>query len=317
MARPSTKDRARRLLALLPYLSETGAIPLTDLALKVGSDVDTVAEDLGVLALCGADQFDPGTLVDVYVEGGHAVVSSALPALERPLKLTPAEARALATALESVGIGPASSLVRRLAEVAAQEPDIDGIARTVRATYAPGGHAAVIAALGAAAMATRAVTIAYYSASRGETTSRVVHPYALHMWRGAWYLLAWCESAGEERTFRVDRITGVKMTSRTFERPAGLPAGAEPLPDLGSLPRATVRFAASAPDLNDRDWPGATFEVRDDGSVIASVPYAGTAWIARKIAARLGDAELTGPTELRTAIAHAARGLLDTLEDPA
>jgi proteasome accessory factor C len=315
MARPSAALRARRLLALLPYLSETGAIPLEDLAMKVGSDVDTVAEDLGVLALCGADQLDPGTFVDVYVEDGRAVVSSALPALERPLKLTPAEARALATALESIGVDPASPLPRRLAEVAAQEPDIDGIARTVRATYAPGGHAAVIAALGAAAMATRAVTIGYHSASRGETTSRVVHPYALHMWRGAWYLLAWCESAAEERTFRIDRITGVKMTDRAFERPASLSRRAEPLPDLGSLPRATVRFAASAPDLNDRVWPGATFEGQDDGSVLASVPYAGTAWIARKVAARLGDAEIVAPAEVRAKVADAARGLLDSLED--
>ena len=124
---------------------------------------------------------------------------------------------------------------------------------------------------------------------------------------------AYCESAGEQRTFRVDRITAVEMTTRRFERPEGLAAAADPLPGLDALPRASVRFAKDAADLTERDWPGSTFERNPDGSVTASVPFAGTSWIARRVVARLGEAEVISPPEVRAAVTETARGMLSTL----
>lgn len=312
MARPSATDRARRLLVLLPYLSRQRTIPLAELAQVTGTDKATVAADLTLLSLCGSDDWN---LVGVYVEGDTAEVFSDLPALERPVRLTAAEARALATALEAIGVDPASDLARRLADVAAQGPDLEELGRCVRSSLAPDGQAAVIAALSYAGGARTAARIRYFSADRGTDSVRAVHPYSLYAWRGAWYLLAFCETAGEERTFRVDRITAVEQTSAGFERPEGLPASPAPLPDLAALPRATVRFRADAPDLNDRYWPGASFALQEDGSVVASVPYAGTAWIASRIAARLGEAEVTDPKEVRRAVAARAARLLETLRN--
>jgi predicted DNA-binding transcriptional regulator YafY len=310
MARPSAADRARRLLALLPYLGRQRTIPLQELATATGTDVATLAADLTLLSMCGSDDWN---LVGVLVEGDVAEVFSALPALERPVRLTPPEARALATALEAIGIEPASDLPRRLSDVAGHGPDLEELGRCVRSSLAPGGQAAVIAALTYAAGARTAARIRYFSTERGGDSVRAVRPYALYAWRGAWYLLAYCEAAGEERTFRVDRITAVEQTHVPFERPEGLPATLAPLPDFASLPRATVRFLADAPDLNDRDWPGATFAPQEDGSVVASVPYAGCAWIASKVAARLGEAEVAGPDEVRSAVASRAARLLETL----
>ena len=142
---------------------------------------------------------------------------------------------------------------------------------------------------------------------------RVVRPYTLYLWRGSWYLLAYCEKNREARTFRVDRISSIASTGTRFERPADLPASPGPLPDLESLPRATVRFATDGPDLNDRDWPGARFERAGDGSVTAKVPYAGTTWLARKVAARLGEAQVLFPEELRQSVAEAAQKMLEEL----
>lgn len=318
MGRPNASDHARRLLALLPHLSvetpgEEVRLSLRALARAVGETPETVAADIAVLALCGTDQYDPGALVSVFVEGDAVIVAAPLPALERPVRLTPAEARALTTALEGIGVGPDSALTAKLAAVAAHDPDLEGIARTVRADHAADGQAAKIAALEMAAVSGHIAAIAYVSTAGGAST-RSVHPYALYRWRGSWYLLAHCESAGEQRTFRLDRIGGVRVTERTFERPEHPVRAAEPLPDLDALPRAIVRFDRAEPDLTDRDWPGATFETRDDGSVLASVPYAGTAWIARKVAARLGEAEVIGPAEVRAAVAATARGLLAEAE---
>jgi predicted DNA-binding transcriptional regulator YafY len=313
MPRPSSSDRARRLLALLPYLSEQRAIPLAQLAEITGTDAATVASDITVLSMCGGGAGDPLDLVGVCVDGDVAEVFAELPALDRPVRLTPVEARALVTALEVVGVDPASDLAKRLASVGAQEPDLSEVARTVRAAFAQGGHAAVIAALSAAASERVSVRIAYEPADGGPPVERVVRPYTLYLWRGSWYLLAFCEKAHEERTFRVDRISSIASTGKRFERPADLPASPGPLPDLDSLPRATVRFATDAPDLNDRDWPGARFERAGDGSVTAKVPYAGTTWLSRKVAARLGSAQVLFPEELRHAVAEAARKILEEL----
>lgn len=311
MARPSSNERARRLLALLPYLSEQRTIPLADLARVTGTDEATIAADLTMLSLCGVDDWD---LVGVYVEGGEAEVFSDLPALERPVRLTAPEARALLFALEAVGMEAGSALPKRLAEVAAHASDVEDVARTVRSALAPQGEASMLAALGYAASAGTVVEIRYRSAEGGSEPVRAVRPYELHNWRGAWYLLAWCERAGEERTFRVDRIAGVEPTQRRFEPRPERAEAFTPVPEVATLPVATVVFSTDAPDLSDREWPGAVFEPGEDGTVVASVPYAGTAWIARKVAARLGDAVVTAPEEVRQAVAARSRSLLDALQ---
>ena len=315
MAETSAADRARRMLALLPFLREQRAVPLAELARSVGSDEAQVADDLSVLSLCGGDERDPGQLVGVLVEDGVAQVFADLPALERPVRLTHAEARALLTAVQAIGADSTTTLVPKLAEFASRADEPADIAATVRAAFAPGGQAAVLAALNAAAEHRISARIGYTSLSSGAETSRVVHPYALYRWRDAWYLVAFCETASEQRTFRVDRITSVRSTGEVFAVPIGATPAANPLPDLESMPRATVRFALDAPDLNDRDWPGAVFERDADGSVIASVPYAGTAWIARAVASRLGDGEVLAPGEVREAVATMARSMLDEMTD--
>lgn len=313
MAETSASQRARRLLALLPFLREQRSVPLAELARSVGCDEAQLADDLSVLSLCGSDERDPSQLVGVLVEDGVALVFADLPALERPVRLTHAEARALTTALQAVGAD--SGLVRKLTAFAARPASDEAVASTVRAAFAPGGQAAVLAALTVAAEHRVAARIGYVSSSSGAEAVRVVRPYSLYRWRDAWYLVAYCETAGEQRTFRVDRITSVETTGVPFPKPQGFAPGASPLPDLESLPRATIRFSSDTPDLNDRDWPGATFERAANGTVTASVPYAGTAWVARAVIARLGDAEVIAPPDVRSAVEASARDMLDGLED--
>jgi len=310
MPEDSAALRARRLLALVPFLRERRAIPIAELADAVGSDESQVAGDLTVLSMCGSDERDPMQLVGVMVEHGVAKVFADLPALERPVRLTQAEARALATALQAIGAGADSPLAAKLTAFATRSVDPEDLASTVRAAFAPSGQAALLASLAIHAERHVSARIGYVSATTGAESSRAVRPYALYRWRDVWYLVAFCETAGEERTFRVDRITGVATTGTPFEPPAGFTAVASPLPDLDSLPRATVRFSSDAPDLNERDWPGAVFRRASDGTVVADVPYAGESWISRALIARLGDAEVLQPAHLRVAVADSARKML-------
>ncbi len=305
--RPSTAERARRMLALLPHLRDRGTMPLADLASAVGSDAVSLAEDLTTLSLCGADERDPMALVAVYVEDGAAVVWGDLPALERPVRLTAAEARALLAALDALGVALDGDLSGRLAGIAETGFDADALARTVRAAASPGGIAHTHALLATCATAGRCARIVYTPQGASEAGPRLVEPWRLFFSRGAWYLHAFSIDADAERTYRLDRISGVEPAAGSFTPPSDLPDAIDSAPDPALLPRAEIVFAHDAPDLTERDWPGATFDRRPDGTVVASVPYAGTGWIARKVAARLGDAVVTGPDAVRTSVGAIAR----------
>jgi len=304
--------RARRLLALLPYLATQGDYALADVAARAGADRATLAEDLMTLSMCGTDPRDPNKMVSVFVEGDLVTIFGPLPSLDLPVRLTPGEARALAAALETAGKDAADPLLGRLIAVAAEGLDPQELASTVKAAFADGGAAGIYAVLLDAMTTHEVVRVRHAGAEDIHERERLVRPWALAARRGTWYLRGWSEGSEAERTFRLDRISSVEATGRNFDASEvpDSPGEFDPLASLPEAPRAEVRFALDAPDLTPRDWPGATFEPQPDGSVLSSVPYTGTGWIARKIASRLGDAEVLRPIEVRKAVERMARDLL-------
>jgi predicted DNA-binding transcriptional regulator YafY len=46
---------------------------------------------------------------------------------------------------------------------------------------------------------------------------RPVHPLVLEFWGKVWTLGAWCETRADFRTFRVDRMLGLRAAGRSFE----------------------------------------------------------------------------------------------------
>jgi proteasome accessory factor C len=305
MTRRAPGDPVRRLLALVPLLRQEGAHSLAGLARALGTDVASVAADLETLSTCGADERDPSTNIAVYVDGEHAVVFGDLPALSAAVRLTAAEAGAVRAALELCGDAPDSALACKLAAVAA--PRSGAEARAVGASVAPGDSAHTYALLAVCAAAHRVARVEYLRYGDREPRTRLVHPWRLFLERGVWYVQLFSETSGAVRTYRLDRILKAEATGRAFDAPEPLPPVPTVLPDPAALPSAEVLFAHDGFDLNGRDWPGATFERREDGTVLASVPYAGTRWIARKVAAWLGDATVLSPDEVREAVMSVAQ----------
>ncbi len=306
-ARPTAAEQARRLLVLLPHLRGQGSRSLSDLAAATRTDEVTVADDLTKLSMCGTDDRDPNALVGVLVDGDEAIVFGVLPALGEPVRLTSSEARALLAALDACAVGPESSLIERLTAMTQTTTDPDSLTRSVRASVAPDGVAHTLARLGSLASACATARMTYTSQGSAQTSERVVRPLRCLYSRGAWYLIAWDEGVREQRTFRLDRISAVEPTGDHFVRPEGQIAATDVAPDPAALPRADVIFRQDVPDLTPREWPGAEFERQVDGSVMASVPFAGTRWISRRIASRLGDAMVVGPADVRAAVAEVAR----------
>lgn len=307
MAKPSATERARRLLAILHVFEPGTEVALSDVAEALGTDVDTVASDLEMLSCCGVAPYEADGLVPLYVENGVVTVFGELPALDEPVRLSAREASALFSALQAAGMSATDPLPKKLLAAAGTDVDAAAIERQLRAAVAPGAGY-TLGPLMFAQQQCRVVRIEYRAYGRLTETERTLEPMSLLQERGAWYVRGLVRETGKVQTFRVDRIRNARLTTETFA-PCPPPA-ADTAPDSSlsteGLPVATVRLN-TAEDYSERDWPGAwVTSIHEDGITLA-VPYAGTAWVARQVAARLGGAEVLDPAELREAVAELAR----------
>ena len=311
MPRPSSGDAARRLIALLGQLTPGMSMPVADLAEKLGTTPAQLADDLGTLSLCGIAPYTPDQMVDVFVVDGMVEVYSPLPAVDAPVRLSPAEAEALAAALAAAGFTADDPLAAKLLAAASTGFDGSALERTLRSAIAT-HDSGVFETLASAASGFDVVAIEYQAEGASEPTTREIEPQQLFAERGAWYVSAWCRTAAGWRTFRVDRVrmaevTGEGFEPRVAEEPTGAAAAGAPsafAPE--GLPLATLRFAPGETFVA-REWPGGRVVASEpDGTTVAEVPFAGTGWIARRVAARLGKVEVAAPGDVRAAVVMAA-----------
>lgn len=309
MPKPSASLRAKRLLAILHLFTPNTRIPLTAIAEAIGADIPETIRDLESLACCGVAPYTPDALLPVYIEGGYVEVYGDLPALERAVRLSAAEAQALAAALQAAGLSASDPLVTKIGAVAGDNVNMEGIAHLVR-TAAPGrsAQASTLKTLSFALSENRPVVIVYRSVGADAETERTIEPLGLVQERGAWYVEAFCRKAGALRTFRVDRIrTAVAGEPLPERRKFSLTGAAF---EAAGLPLARLRFTADEP-FAAREWPGATVTKRTAvGDTLVDVPYAGTGWIARQVVARLGGVEVVEPAEVRSAVEELANAEL-------
>jgi proteasome accessory factor C len=309
LASGGAAERATRLLTLLPRLERGGRLSLADLGDELGVSADVLMTDLTLLSMCGVPPYSPDALVDVEVDGEEVVVGSDPPAIERRIRLTASEARALAAAMESCGVDASA----RTLQAALAGPEEAQLEAAVRMLLVPGpGEGSAYACVAGALERAEAIEIDYFTASRGETSRRTVLPLRLVNDAGEWYLHAFCTSVEGTRTFRLDRIESCRPTGETFERPAD--DGSEPvLFDPEGLPVAEVRFDPGEPDVDERTFPGASFEELDDGSTLARIPYGNPRWLARRVVGRLGRAAVVSPPDLQESVGSLAKSLSEAV----
>jgi len=295
---------------LIGMLEPGTEIPLSELAGTLGVSASQVASDLEMLSMCGIAPYSPGDLVPLYVEGDTVQIYGAMPALDRRVRLSSAEARALAAALQAAGRDSTDPLVKRLLHAASDIADPGEIERVVRTTTGadPGTHTT----LASAARHSEAVRITYQTGGTETLTERVIEPHALLNERGVWYVEAFCRTAGAIRTFRIDRVADTTRTGEHFE-PGPISVPGRALPTEG-LPRAVVHLAPGV-EVPEREWPGVRVVSENDSGTLVEVPYAGTGWIARQVASFLGAARVREPAEVREAVAQLAASELVALTD--
>lgn len=135
---------------------------------------------------------------------------------------------------------------------------LDAVLGSLTFTAPPGEstapEAGVLLAIADAMRHHRPVSIRY-TAADGRRSERTLHPYGLVAHSGRWYVTGADPAIGEERTFRLDRVTGTRTLAGVFEPPAGLDPAEQLLASLAAAPyrhEVSLRVQGTAEQIRTR-----------------------------------------------------------------
>jgi proteasome accessory factor C len=312
--RPSGRaaERLRRLLVLVPYVVQHPGTSLAELASLFESTEGELLDDLNLLFMSGLPPYGPGDLVDVDVSDGRVWIGMA-DYFARPVRLTQSEALALylkgKALLGAPGLEEAPALrsaLEKLEGVLGSEL-LEGLSGRVEVGSTGQGARALTALRRASARHDR-VEIDYYTASRGELTTRRIDPEHVFSAIGHWYVVAWDANRDEERLFRVDRIRAVRQTGEVFE-PRGLAGPGRPL-----YTRTERDFPVTLLLGPGARWVVEYYETervrKRDGALEVTLPAKDLPWLAKLVLRLGGEASVVDPPELREMVGRTARETL-------
>ena len=252
MTRPGgpSSERLGRLLNLVPYLLARPGVPIAQAAADLGATEAQLRDDLELLWVCGLPGYGPGDLIDMAFDGDRVTITYDA-GINRPLRLNPDEATALVVALrmlaETPGIAQREAILRALAKIESAAGEYADAPVAVRSPHSGGDDR--LATVRAAVERGQALRIVYYTATRDETTERVIDPMRVVVVGDRSYVEAWCRRAQAVRLFRVDRIDALTE----LDEPAAPPPQAQsnlvdeqvfrPDPEL---PLITIRIGRGA-----------------------------------------------------------------------
>jgi proteasome accessory factor C len=215
-----TAGRLTRILAMLPWVIAHPGTPVDEVCSRFGYTRAELVRDLQLIFMCGLPGYGPGDLIYADIEDDRVVVETADYFADAP-RLSPAEALALlASGMTVLASGQGSEELASAVDKLGSALFPEGEPLTIDVEAEP----ELVTLLRQAAAAAEAVEITYSSLGRGETTERVVEPWAVFSSLGNWYLRAHCRRAGGERVFRIDRIRRATPTGERFTPPPGSPS---------------------------------------------------------------------------------------------
>ena len=287
-------EKAARMLDLVPFISSHQGIPTPELAAEFGISVEELLSDLNSLWMCGDNRFD---LIDIQFDSGYVTIRNA-ETLNLIRSLSQQEIVAVLLGLD---------LIEK--DLPEDREDLHGdikglriklgleIARTVDAT--PAQDSQINSTICQALVRQGRLSITYYSPTDDEVSVREISP--LHMSRSdnRDFLIAFCESAGAQRTFRIDRIQSATL----------LESKVVPMSETQSdNVRSSVSVKISRNLRKSRESLG-TF-ISGEGSTVEVSTYS-AAWLSRTVMSAAGAIEVTSSPEIRGEIASMARKALD------
>lgn len=302
-------DELTRQLNLLPYFQRHPNRTVMEAARDLGLQPAEIMEDLNRLWMCGLPGLLPGDLVELEHSYTSVKIHNAQ-GMDKPLRLTPTEAGVLLLTLESLENLPGLTDQEAVVSAAEKLRRIMGDYTTaVYDSVADGesdGDNATLSVLRDALQHNRQVCFTYHSHSSDTTRIRQVSPARIFTHEGAAYVRAWEEAAGDHRTFRIDRIRDITITTATAQpHLARLRFSADDPFDVGGdtgrvffLLREDATWLA---DYMSMDVSGESEFITDDAGITwvpASRPLYSRDWFVRFSISQADRMKVTGPTSL-------------------
>jgi predicted DNA-binding transcriptional regulator YafY len=308
-----------RVLTLLELLQSGGTRTIAELSDRLGVDGRTVRRYVDQLVD-----------LDVPVEsvrgryGGYRLANGhRLP----PLMLSDDEALAvllglikgrranLTTAQRTANETAAAKIRRVLPKHIARR--LDALLESLEFTDRPGKpdapDADILLTLADAASHRRPVTIRYTD-REGRHTERTLHAHGIVVHAGRWYVTGEDAQIGENRTFRLDRITDARTRPGSFEKPAG-PGPAQRLVEAFATAEyryeVTLRIDATAEQIRAHlpETVAQPSPVTDEGWRKVELRVERLDWLPAIFAALDRPFVIERPGELRDLVAERAERL--------
>jgi predicted DNA-binding transcriptional regulator YafY len=260
--------------------------------------------------------------VPIFYDNGYKLASdNFLP----PLNFTFEEYACLKLALESSPLGKTGTSAAVLKQVQAKvEAGLSRITKEKKRTARNTAHIDIdttlaqekaekfYAAIESAASSQSCLEIDYETIDHG-LTHRMVEPYFIIFRGRAFYFVAFCRLRQEFRTFRIDRVCGLRTTSERFRRQKDI----NPRDYFGDSWRLysgepveiVVRFSGSAARVVKAGSHHPKEEIVDenDGTVLYRVVVSGIEEIQRWILGFGDEAEVVAPKALRDNLKRVGR----------
>ena len=279
MSRPAAEERLGRLLAIVPWVAANDGPTIAEVCRRFEVTERELLADLELLFLCGVYPFTPDVLIEVDIADGRVWLRFA-DYFRRPLRLTGPEGLALMGAASALLGVPGADADGALARALAKLETVLGVGASDALDVELGPAVpGLLAKVQAAATSRHRIEVDYYSFGRDERTTRVVEPWRVFNTHGQWYVAGWCDQAGAERLFRVDRISRVKVLDETFEPPAEPPDGR--LFHHTDDDRVVVLDLAPAARWVAEQYPNEGVSERPDGSLRVWLRVSEPAWLER------------------------------------
>ena len=295
--------RTARLLDLVPYLASHQGIALLSLAKEFDVSQSQMVADLTTLWMCGLPGYTPLELMELSFESGFVTIHNA-ETLAHPRTLSDEESIALLLGLDLVIESLpndredlkriAIDLVKRLSARSSLPAKLSAI------PVIPGSVRATIQS----ALSTKsALEIVYHSSYSDSVSTRVVTPIELREDNGFEYLWAACQSARAFRSFRLDRMQSAILKASTAV------TGVSTSSDESFKIDYTLHIHSRPREARER------FRFERDGlEADVEISSFSDEWIRRSVLASSGSVEVVQPQAIRSAIAQAARLMLDRYE---
>ena len=290
MVKKSTPlEKAARMLDLVPFISSHQGISTSELAHEFGISQEELLSDLNSLWMCGDNRFD---LIDLAFDSGYVTIRNAQ-TLNLIRSLSSQEIISLVIGLDLIEKGLPEDRQDLADEISSLRSKLgESMTRILDAN--PAHDTRIIGTISQALESNRKIHITYFSPSDDKLTERDITPLDMTHDQGHDFLIAFCDKAQGQRTFRVDRIQSAEILDAPGTHSVGTDTPTESAVSSVTILRNLRR---------SRESLGSS--ISGDGSHV-SVSSFSRDWLLRTVISAAGSMQVTAPLETRRYIADRA-----------